>query len=236
MEYARTASGQIQADFARRAGQLLLQYERLSRALPAKDRYESTLTLALLQSMLTICWELLKDSQSSRRTSVSALFGLAPECVVQSWPAARGLTYREVFECLRNSLSHPGVQQQAVYPVTGYTTMESGSGQIEQFEFVWSPWVNGTGSDLLSRYAPRDASDSVRVQLLTTATHWASNHGVDGLAVQPNAAGLWRVAYQGQPFVPVLKLRLDVRQLRTLALTLSDQLAALLPASEALHA
>ena len=60
MEYERTVDGQIRAAFARRAGQLVLQYEALCRHLPVDEQFESTLAVALLQPMLTSCQELLR--------------------------------------------------------------------------------------------------------------------------------------------------------------------------------
>jgi hypothetical protein len=66
MEYQRTDDGQIQAAFAQRVGQLLVQYDAWRSQVPSVERYESTLTIALLQSLLTTCQELLRKKRLPR--------------------------------------------------------------------------------------------------------------------------------------------------------------------------
>ena len=60
MEYERTENGQIQATFAGRVGQILLQYDRCKEGLPAHLQFDAALAISLLQSLLTQCQELLK--------------------------------------------------------------------------------------------------------------------------------------------------------------------------------
>lgn len=248
MEYERTPAGQIQADFARRAGQLLLQYERIGRDLSPDEQFESTLAVALLQSMLTICLELLNRGSGQRvgtelrdvaRLLVldePARMGLEPKCVVECWPSTRGLTYREVFECLRHALSHPCPQGGTTYPVTGYTTVAQASGHIELFEFVQSSWVNGKGSGLSPTYAPGKTDDAAKTKAEECVRRWASNASVEGLELRKNADGKWRVYLGDSLFVPVLRIRLTVQQLRTLTLTLSDLLSSSLEPTSAVPA
>lgn len=242
MEYERTPDGQIQAAFARRAGQLLLQYETISRQFPVDQQFESTLAVALLQSMLTACQDLLRRKVKKGGSLQSydalgalasrslfdepALMGLESECVVECWPSRRGLTYREVFECLRNALSHPCPQGGTVYATTGFSTVDSGSGFVEAYEFVQSSWVNNSGSALGLKFAPAESDEPSKHTLEKAASDWASNHAVDGLNVKLTEQGQWRVFREGERFVPVLRLRLNVRQLRTLTHTLSDHLCA----------
>ena len=241
MEYERTEDGQIQADFAYRAGQILLQYEQFSPQLPADRRYEATLAVTLLQSLLTSCQELIR-SQGSRSvrggpnnslTALAsrsildepALMGLDADCILKCWPSNRGLTYREVIDCLRNALSHPGAQGHSAYPRTGFTTAQSTSTSVEAYVFTQSSWVNRKGSGLLTAFAPLQNTEKARNELERKMQEWASNHSVERLEITKNDEGLWRVFRAGQPFVPVLQLRLGVQQLRTLALTLSDYLS-----------
>jgi hypothetical protein len=54
---------------------------------------------------------------------------------------------------------------------------------------------------------------------------FATNHGVAGLDVVKSSDQRWQVVREGNPFIPVLCLRLNVKQLRTLTLTLSDVLS-----------
>lgn len=56
MEYFRTKDGQIQADHARRLGIILKQYRE---QIISTEKYEVSLTLTILQSLLTNCVELL---------------------------------------------------------------------------------------------------------------------------------------------------------------------------------
>lgn len=226
---------------AQRAGKVLLQYEQLSERLPPEAQFEATLAVALLQMMLTSCQELLRAAkprgaargntnglQALASRSVldePALMGLEPDCIVECWASTRGLTYREVFECLRNSLSHPGPQGGTKFPRTGFTTIASGSCAIETYQFTQSSWVNGTGSALSMKYAPTTTDEKSRQKLEDDVRTWASNYAVEGLRVQLNSSGRLEVVKAGQPFVPVLRLQLGVRQLRTLTLTLSDYLS-----------
>lgn len=229
MEYERSLDGQIQAAMAQRAGKVLLQYESMSKALPPEEQFEATLAVALLQMMLTNCWELINRNGLAKRgmhelnalKSQSVLddpakMGLEPECIVQSWPSMRGLTYREIFECLRNSLSHPGQQGGSCWPVTGFTTCNPSSDVIDVYEFTQSPWVNSAGN--LSENKDRESATR-------KMANFASNHQVNGLTVSCNDRQRWQVLLHEETFVPVLRLRLNVRQLRTLALTLSDLLS-----------
>ena len=245
MEYERTPDGQIQAATAHRAGKVLLQYESMSKALRYEERFEATLAVALLQMMLTSCQEQLRAIGSRKNVRQKAnglsglasrsvldepaLMGLAPECIVECWPSTRGLTYREVFECLRNSLSHPGAQGGTKFPRTGFTSIESGSGDVETYQFTQSSWVNSTGSALSPKFAPIQADEATRQTLERAVREWASNYSVDGLGIELNTSGRWEVVKAGRPFLPVLRLWLGVNQLRTLTLNLSEYLSERLP-------
>ena len=65
MEYSRDEKNRIRAGFALNAGRLLEQYSRLSAGVRASERYDATLTICILQSLLTNCWELLKAMGAS---------------------------------------------------------------------------------------------------------------------------------------------------------------------------
>lgn len=117
MEYFETGEGQIQADFAYRVGQVLWQYERHTSHLATEEKYETTLTLCLLQSLMTHCVELIRSQAKLRNRSWSALanryisedptlLGLEQICVKFQWSPERTLQYREIIECVRNALSH----------------------------------------------------------------------------------------------------------------------------------
>ena len=236
MEYERTEDGQIQAAFAARVGQLLVQYDQWRQKVPEVEQLESTLTIALLHSLLTMCQELLlKKKGDPARASLDGLasrsleddptlLGLTKHCVVGSWPSARGLTYREVIECLRNALSHPGPQTNEGLPRTGYTSVPGPSGRVEVYEFIQSPWVNRTGTDLSPRFLSKNAGVDPPTELVKAVNLWASNHQVVGVEVE-HRDGHWQPIREGNLFVPVLRLRVDVRQLRVFTAGLSDYLS-----------
>lgn len=228
MEYERTEDGQIQAAMALRAGRVLLQYESFCKGLPEEERFEATLAISLLQMMLTNCSELLKKKGLDKRgmTELENLknesilddpskMGLEPSCIVECWSSERGLTYREIFQGLRNALSHPGIQKTSGLPVTGFTSIESPMGGIDGYEFTQSSWVSPSGKLRSLDY----------VALCKQMNDFASNHCVVGLSVVQSKDQRWQVVREGKPFIPVLRLRLNVKQLRTLTLTLSEVLS-----------
>jgi hypothetical protein len=224
MEYERTEDGQIQAAMALRAGRVLLQYESF-----CKERFDATLAIALLQMMLTNCSELLKKKDLDKRGMTElenlknesilddpAKMGLEQSCIVECWPTERGgLTYREIFQGLRNALSHPGIQKTSGLPVTGFTSIQSPMGGIDGYEFTQSSWVSPSGNLRSLDYAA----------LCRQMNDFASNHCVVGLSVVQSKDQRWQVVREGMPFIPVLRLRLNVKQLRTLTLTLSEVLS-----------
>ena len=104
-------------------------------------------------------------------------------------------------------------------PATGFSTVKVGSNNIESYVFTQSSWVNSKGTGLAIKYAPRDKNEISKQQLVEAMNSWAANYAVVGLSVEC-IEGKWRVVREGQPFIPVLCLRLGIQQLRTLTLTL----------------
>lgn len=232
-EYIQTPDGQIQADFARRVGQVLLHYEAGVALEQPQDSYEATLTICLLQALLTNCVELIDKKVKNDRTGLKkiasrsleedpALFGLNLQCITRQWPSDRPLKYREIFKCLRNALSHPLPQKDNGLPTTGYTTLKSPSGMIEGFQFIQSPWVSRSGLDVTDRYK---AKDEDLPELKKAMEEWRSNFGTSVLTVQRGLDGLNRIFLGEQRFIPCLQLDISTAQLRTMTLTLSERLA-----------
>lgn len=233
MEYIQTSDGQIQADFARRVGQVLLHYEAGAALEKPQDSYEATLTICLLQALLTNCMELIKHGANNDGTGLKkiasrsleeapALFGLNLQCIAVQWPSDRPLRYREIFECLRNAVSHPLPQKAEGLPTTGYTTWKSPSGMIEGFQFTQSPWVNSRGSDVKNVY---EVSNDKLAKLDEVMRTWGSNYGTSGLTIRQHKPGLNRIFHGENLFIPCLQLNISTVQLRTLTLNLSERLA-----------
>lgn len=231
MEYERTEDGQIQASFAYRVGQILLQYDKFIANLPIGQQFEATLAVSLLQSVASSCQQLIRAKGSTTLKTLASRgllddpsqLGLNPDCVLRSWPSTRGLTYREVIDCIRNALCHPGSQRASAFPRTGFTTEASNCTSVTAYVFTESSWVNSSGRGLKESYAPCRTDSKAKLE--RAMGEWASNRSVDGLRVGENDKGLWQVLRGNEPFVPVLQLRLGVQQLRTLTLNLCDHLS-----------
>ena len=239
MEYERTEDAQIQADLAGRAGQILLQYERFKPQLPLNEQYEATLTIGLLHTILTQCQELLKKYRSPEKAPKGLkamvtmanrgfdepppLLGLAQDCILERWPSDKPVEYRDLIECIRNALSHPHLQNNEGLPRTGYTTVKGSSGLIEAFVFTQSPWVGPSGA-LMPQYRPGKGERKKLDDASTKVTNWARNAGVTNIAFIESKDG-YLPARNDVPFIPVMRVRLDVAQLRLFVLELSDYLS-----------
>jgi hypothetical protein len=240
MEYERTEDAEIQADFAGRAGQVLLQYERLKLQLPLNEQYEATLAIALLQTMLTQCQELLKKIRSRDKAPLGLeglvamanrgfdepppLLGLNQDCILERWPSDKAVKYRDLIECIRNALSHPLPQNNEGLPRTGYTTQKGASGLIEAFVFTQSPWVGGRSGALLQQYRVGRGVPTKLEDARINITKWARGAGVANVELIETKEGSLP-ARDGVPFLPVMRVRLDVAQLRLFVLGLSDYLS-----------
>ena len=149
MDYQRE-SNLIRAGFALHAWRLLKHYEELSQGLSPSERYETTLTVCVFQSLLTNCWELYKylgKRASGVLGAVDMFTGslLAnPEVeVTSSFPAHPDA--KAVVEHVRNALSHPRMRDTNP-PTTGYTTVGDGSGLVARMRFTDSPDLNSKGN------------------------------------------------------------------------------------------
>lgn len=239
MEYERTDDSQIQADFAGRVGHILMQYERFKPALPLSEQYEATLSIALLQTLLTQCQELLKNHRSSKNAPQGLeglvamanrgfdepppLLGLTNDCILERWPSEKPVKYRDLIECIRNALSHPLPQNKEQHPRTGYTTIKGASDLIEAFIFTQSPWVGPSGS-LLPQYRPGKSEKKKFEDASIKISNWSRNFGVENVVLSETNDGYLPMR-NGVSFVPVMRVRLDVAQLRLFVLALSDYLS-----------
>lgn len=143
MEYQRE-DGVIRAGFALHAWRLLKQYEQLTKGLSPALRYEATLTVCVLQSLLTNCYELYMylDKKSPQMLGdleayVESLLA-DPDVQVTSTFPTEVLNARTVIQHIRNALSHPTMEVKDP-PTTGYTTVEDGTGHIVRMRFTDSP-------------------------------------------------------------------------------------------------
>lgn len=249
MEQETTADGQIHASIAKRVGLLLTQYETLTGHLPANQRYEATLCLSLLQTLLTQCMELIKSKELADLTTALDLplsdepspFGLSKACVQTHtmWSPDK-LTHKNVISSLRNAMSHPNKQTESTPPVTGFTQYlsnpepsEDGLREIEGFEFIHSPWVLKSGKDVNAGWTAPATDAEKRQQLEKNVRKFKTNHGLENLTVEHRSnQSNYKVYQGGDLFIPVLKLKLTTADLRTLTLKLSCLLALPLKAKK----
>lgn len=244
MEYSQTPDGQIQSDLAGRLGQLLLQYESLRINLPIEKQFEATLTLSLLQTILTQCQELLRKKRDPAKAprgleelvwladreleARPSLLGLDSSCVNEVWPSSKPLKYRDIIECLRNALSHPLPQTSEGLPRTGYTALSANNGAVQSFKFTQSPWVD-TDGNLERRCRAKSGTNAETIseaeRVVKFIQGWTGTRGITGVTLGEDSNGLLIPTLNGMPFVPVMRIELNVGQLRVMTLSLSDYLS-----------
>jgi hypothetical protein len=142
--------GLVRSGFALNAGRLLEQYTGLTRDMHPSQRFEATLTLSVLQLLLTNCWELYKYLGREHDRTLRGVYEFVgtllvePDVEVTSVFADEEVDGLALIEHLRNAVSHPTVRV-AERPTTGYTTVEDGSGFVVRLRFTDSPDVSGKG-------------------------------------------------------------------------------------------
>lgn len=228
MDYEKTEDGQIQAAFARRVGKVLLQYEAATQAFAPADKHEATLCICLLQAVLTQCAKAMQRKGGPLRQELDAVlnvqlkdhpprFGFDEGCI-SMWGQTNSFPkYRDIIQVIRNALSHPTVQSGEGHPTTGYITVLEGTGFVQEFRFVASPWVNDAGRP--KGYAAGERESKMRqAREIVAADQKTKLEWVE-------RCGNYFLSLEGQPFVRHTIVTLSVLQLRTLTLELSDLLA-----------
>lgn len=109
------------------------------------------MTVCVLQSLVTNCWELYKylgrkspQVLGAVDTFVESLLA-NPEVDVTNTFQGGDADAKTVLVHVRNALSHPRMRD-ADPPTTGYTTVEDGSGLVARMRFVDSPDLNSKGN------------------------------------------------------------------------------------------
>jgi hypothetical protein len=229
MEYSRDERDRIQAGFASNAGELLEQYTMLSEGVSKSKPYDATLTICVLQSLLTNCCELIEAMKEKQRgmwlknvADVPGWFGIrhchVKENTFSSDPTK--LTYSEFIEHLRNALSHPTYPEKRPHlPTSGYTTVPDGSRVISRFRFIDSPWVSR--GEILSK-----ACGNNEIKLHTTIREFSKEHENCGaLEVRRNSRGRHQIFRGNEPYIPIFEAELPIATLKELAAELANHLA-----------
>ena len=214
MKHARKFDG-IQAGHALNAGKVLRQYCAYAKTLPPEYRYEGTLTISVLQALLTQCCELLKYMEDDR---VQGKFfdqvisdgpypwGLSTSFVTKdTFPG--DLTLARLLEHLRNAVSHPSPDLEFRFQPTGYTTTDDPSEHITGYRFTDSPWVKSDRREYKGRQLP--VSRPKDAQGLVRQFHRAPLVD-DYLEVLPQSDGTFEVGRHGAVYWPVFVIELPL--------------------------
>ena len=168
-EYRRE-DGLIRAGFALNAWHLIKHYQELTLDVSPSARYEATLSVCVLQSMLANCLELFMFLGRKAPRMLGGVDAFAqrllndPEVeVTNTFPGE--VDGRALVEHVRNALSHPRMKVTDA-PSTGYVTVEDGAGLISRIQLTDSPDVN-FGGNLRLRSLDRTGGDLERVAFFT---------------------------------------------------------------------
>jgi hypothetical protein len=226
MEYFRESTNIIQAGFALHTGKLLVQYRNLTENLRPTQKYEATLAVCALQALLTNCTELMSSMKKHQRGFWSDPI---PEIGNGHWGISRSfvvtntflddLTYEEFIKHLRNALSHPtSPDKEPKHPTTGYTTLPDGSGDIAQFRFTDSPWVDR------GRVHSKASSPKESLVKTTLERFQKDRPGTNELEVR-FIQGKYQIYQGSQIYLTVFIAELPLSALTDLAIELANHLS-----------
>ncbi len=225
-EYVRSNEGKIQADLALRVGRLLRQYGDLTRDLREEKKYDTTLLICALQTLLANCSELLKAMKDRDRVmwrteinnGIDAL-GINRNFDIQcNFPGV--LTRERFVNHLRNAVSHPTYPDHTPHhQSTGYTTMPDDTGIISKIVFVDSPWIDRGRFHSLATSKRQETVEKCKNKLIT-------DYGNDiELNVVQNLRGKYEVRTGDVPYYPTFKAVGSVSQLKMFAIELANYIA-----------
>lgn len=148
-ELRRDERNLISSGLAYNSWHLLQQYRELTAGLSPSETYESTLSICVLQTVLSNCHELFRNLRRKVPRMVESVDSLALSLLADSEVRVvstfdEEVTGRVFVEHIRNALSHPRMRNTEA-PSTGYVTVEDGSGLIARIELVGSPDINFSG-------------------------------------------------------------------------------------------
>lgn len=228
MEDFRQENNRIQAGFALNAGKLLTQYSAYSESLGPKERYDATLTVCMLQALLTNCWQLIEAMKQNQKplwletvTDVPGLFGIRRSYVKENtFSLDHTLTYSEFVEHLRNALSHPTHPEKSPnLPSTGYTTLPDKTGIICRFRLIDSPWIDR--GKMQSGYTGNED----KVNKAAERFRKKQNYPCGTLDVRKNTSGGYEIFRENKPYIPIFEAEIPLDALKTLAMELANYLA-----------
>jgi len=208
-EYFRLPGNQIQAGFALNAGKLLTQYCSLTRELPFDKKYEATLAICVLQSLLTNCTELLRAMEDHQRqffkqaiTDERPCWALTRSLIMEnSFPG--DVTLERMLIHMRNALSHPTAAEPTALPATGFTTSNDPSTRVSAFRLTDSPWVKD-GALHWPALPMTEKKAGAKIDAFEEEYRGSGYLDVVG------SDGQFRIARDGKPYLPVFVVELPL--------------------------
>jgi len=220
MEYFRTDDGQIQADLARRLGIVLEQYHH---QIKSEEKYEVSLCLSILQTLLTNCIELLnklkkidKKGNPFYQFPIDKItWGFEKDAITHTSFYQPDLDAAEVIRHIRNALSHPTKIElnSKKSKTTGYIS-KGGSTNIESVIFISSPDLNASGNTKV--YETKEAAEA-----------YICKQGNFPPEVELMQLPLGKFAFQvnNQPFHRIFEIELNPSSLLKLTYSLTSYLS-----------
>lgn len=230
VNYFEDPENRIQAGFALRAGRLLVQYDNACQRFPSEEQYDATLTICVLQALLTNCLELLNSMGQHHEqlkklldrtvTDIPFNMGLRKRFVLLD-TFFDTLTYRQFITYIRNALSHPTWQDsQRLYKSTGYSTTHDRNNFINGIIFVSSPWIYRGKIGRSYRNTNRNRVEEELNKL-------TQKHGDVGLEVKQNCSGEFQIFVKNklEPYFPIFEAHIPLKELKELIIDLSTYLS-----------
>jgi hypothetical protein len=207
------------ARLALHAGRLLEQYFKLCVEKPESERYDATLTLCVLQALLTNYKELIAQIIENRPewfsdeiVDIPSRWGIRKSYVVE-YTFPYKLNYAKLVSHLRDAVSHPTASHSLSTATTGYSVLKSRQGIIEGFRFVHAPLAT-TSSDSES-YPSKKAADQC-----------ALRYKKYGITSNQHTNGKWKLVWRsGETFNPRMISCFPLEALKEFTLELATVLA-----------
>lgn len=232
--YFEEPEGKIRADFALRVGRLFCDYEKRLFSLAKSEQFDATLTITLLQSLLTTCAELIKSMKDKKPflkelSDVPSLWGLKSGMVRRNtFPGV--LTHKLVLEYMRNALSHPTYGDVThEYPVSGFQNLNK-NGEIVGFSFVNSPDIikEGVVPSYLDETKPTETKSKTypaETKLKKLQGEFKRANDSRELELQKKTNGKYEIYCDEVPYVRIFQIDVPLSSLKELLRELSNYLA-----------
>ena len=222
MEYKRTNDAQIQASQAYRLSVILKEYIDTHRN-NDNNNYDVTLSISILQTLLTNCIELFDRTASSSpsflRKNIKSKndYDLSLDSVIENTFNHRFniITIESVLRHLRNALSHPTIiKTKAKFVTTGYTSIAGTDGKISYILFSDSRDIDDDGK-------PKDYWIENRASNEQNKKYSYFKEGV--IIVEKN--GKYTFEYEGNPYYRTFQIKLSPKQIVNLTYSLANFLS-----------